>query len=72
MRFRLPIYLLAALLLCGLPSLAHAQITINTTTASDWKIANGSISMDWDSTTGNVWSMYLTAYPSDDLVEPHP
>jgi hypothetical protein len=69
MRFKLPISLFAALLLCSLPSLAHAQITINTTTASDWKIANGSISMDWDSTTGNVWSMYLTAYPSDDLVD---
>jgi hypothetical protein len=69
MRFKLPIYLFAALLLCGLPLLAHAQLTINTTTASDWKISNGSLTMDWDSTTGNVWSMYLTAYPSDDLVD---
>ena len=63
------LYCLFAALLCSLPSLAHAQITIDTTTASDWKISNGAISMDWDSTTGNVWSMYLTAYPSDDLVD---
>jgi hypothetical protein len=69
MRIKASVYLLAAFVLCCTPLLSHAQITINTTTASDWKIANGAISMDWDSTTGNVWSMYLTAYPSDNLVD---
>ena len=69
MRIRPFLYLLAAFVLCCTPLLSHAQITIDTTNASDWKIANGAISMDWDSTTGNVWSMYLTAYPNDNLVD---
>ena len=48
MRIRLSLPLLAALLIGSSLQLAHAQLTINTTTATDWKISNGAISLDWD------------------------
>jgi hypothetical protein len=67
MRFRFLACLMAALV-CSLPSSARAQITINTTTATDWQIANGAISLDWNSTTSNVWGLYLTGH-SDNLVD---
>jgi hypothetical protein len=67
MRSRLFAATLAATCLCGL-SQANAQLTINTANPSDWKIANGELSMDFDSTTGSVWSMYL-AGSSTDLVD---
>lgn len=47
---------------------ANATITINTSTATDWKISNGVISLDWNSTTGNVFSVHLVGHP-DDLVD---
>src|SRR5215471_691007 len=47
---------------------ANATITINTSTATDWKISNGVISLDWNSTTGNVFSVHLNGHP-DDLVD---
>ncbi len=59
---------LFAVLLVGIATPTRAQLTINTTTATDWQIANGSISLDWNSTTGNVWSMFLTGF-STDLVD---
>ena len=68
MRIRASLSILAALLLCSALQLAQAQITINTSSSTDWKIANGAISMDWDSTSGSLWSMYLTGY-STDLVD---
>jgi hypothetical protein len=68
MRIRGILYIVAALLLCSALKPAQSQITINTSSATDWKIANGAISMDWDSTNGSLWSMYLTGY-STDLVD---
>jgi len=56
---------LPAALFFGAVLLAHGQLTINTTSATDWKISNGSLTMDWDSTTGSVWSMYLAGYTTD-------
>jgi hypothetical protein len=50
------------------PVPANATITINTSTATDWKISNGVISLDWNSTTGNVFSVHLVGHP-DDLVD---
>src|SRR5882762_8055064 len=38
---------------------ARAAITIDTTTATDWKISNGVISLDWNSTTGNIFAIHL-------------
>jgi len=69
MRFRCPRHLFVAFVFGSALQLCQAQLTINTTTASDWKISNGTISMDWDSTTGNLWSMFLTAFPTDNLVD---
>jgi hypothetical protein len=68
MRIRVILNTLAVLLLVSMLRPAQAQLTISTSNSTDWKIANGSISMDWDSTTGRVWSMYLTGY-STDLVD---
>jgi hypothetical protein len=48
---------------------ASAQLTIDTTSATDWKISNGTLTMDWDSTTSQLWSMYLASHSSDDLVD---
>jgi hypothetical protein len=37
-------------------------ITINTTSASDWKIDNGAISIDWSSTGGNIFGLVMDGY----------
>lgn len=47
---------------------AWATITINTSTATDWKISNGVITLDWNSTTGNIFSVHLAGH-TDDLVD---
>jgi uncharacterized protein (TIGR03437 family) len=57
---------LAAMLLLAPP--AAAAISIDTNTATDWQITNGVIALDWNSTTGNVFSVHLLGYP-DDLVD---
>ena len=59
---------LIATLMAGVLSSAHAQITIDTSNADDWKIANGAISLDWNSTTGAVFGIYLTGH-TDNLVD---
>lgn len=56
-------------LLCSLPSLAHAQLTLTTVNSTDWKIANGALTMDFNPQGGELWSMYLNGYASDDLVD---
>jgi len=43
-------------------------IAINNTNATDWKIDNGAITLDWNSTTGNVFGMMLDG-TSDQLVD---
>ena len=63
------LYALLAALLCSLPSLAHAQLTLTEANSTDWKITNGALSMDFNPQAGELWSMYLTAYPSDNLVD---
>ncbi len=67
MRLRLLLTLPLLLLALHVPD-AHAQLTIDTTTATDWKIANGAISLDWNSTNGHVWGLYLTGH-TDNLVD---
>jgi hypothetical protein len=59
---------LFAFLAWFVPTAAHAQVTIDTSNATDWKIANGALTLDWDSTTGAVWSVHLNGH-SDDLVD---
>ncbi len=45
-----------------------AQINIDTSDPNDWKISNRFISLNWNSTTGNVFGVYLNGHP-DNLVD---
>jgi hypothetical protein len=47
---------------------AEAKITIDTSTASDWKISNGMITLDWNSTTGHIFGVHLAGH-GDNLVD---
>ena len=47
---------------------AEANITIDTSNASDWKISNGMISLDWNPTTGHIFGVVLAGHP-DNLVD---
>jgi hypothetical protein len=62
----IPMVLLPAIL--GFSLQAHAQLSIDAANPQDWKISNGAISLDWNSTTGNVFSIHLAGHP-DDLVD---
>lgn len=68
MNIRIRYFVLAVLLSGSALKPAQAQLSITQSSATDWKISNGAISMDWDSTSGSLWSMYLTGY-STDLVD---
>src|SRR4051812_47913263 len=57
-----------AWLAAGHASSADAKITINTATASDWKISNGVITLDWSSTTGHIFGVHLAGH-TDNLVD---
>ncbi len=69
MRLRFTLQIFAALLLGSAMQLSHAQLALTETSSTDWHITNGSLIMDFDPTGGNLWSMYLAAYPSDNLVD---
>jgi hypothetical protein len=43
-------------------------LTINTSSATDWKISNGLLTLDWNSNTGAVFGVHLTGY-TDNLVD---
>ena len=45
-----------------------AALSIDTTNPLDWKISNGTLSLDWNSTKGNIFAMYLAGHP-DNLVD---
>src|SRR5258708_316769 len=44
---------------------ARAAITIDTSNATDWKISNGVITLDWNSHTGDIFSVHLNGHPED-------
>src|SRR3984957_18314954 len=48
----------AAVAACG-QTMARAQLGITQTSATDWHITNGSVTIDWDSNQGNLWSIEL-------------
>jgi len=54
--------------LFGLATPAAAQLAIDSSQPADWKISNGAVSLDWNSTAGNVYSFYLTGHP-DNLID---
>ncbi|SNT41418.1 Abnormal spindle-like microcephaly-assoc'd, ASPM-SPD-2-Hydin [Granulicella rosea] len=43
-------------------------LTINTSVATDWKISSGAINLDFNPTTGRIFSVHLVGY-SDELVD---
>lgn len=60
---RLPMVLATLMLLSASP--VNAAITLDTTTATDWKISNGRVLLDWNSTTGHVFSVHLAGQPDE-------
>jgi hypothetical protein len=60
--------LIAASLLGSALQLAHAQ-AITETSGTDWHITNGSLILDFNPAAGEIYNMYLAAYPSDNLVD---
>ena len=49
-------------------SATPAAITIDTSTASDWKISNGAVKIDWNSLRGNIYAITLAGH-SDNLID---
>src|SRR5262249_10915209 len=45
-----------------------ATIAIDTSSTNDWKITNGVITLDWNSTSGNIFSVHLNGH-LDELVD---
>jgi hypothetical protein len=50
---------MSAVLAALIQTKAQAQIAITQTSATDWHITNGSVTIDWDSNQGNLWSIEL-------------
>jgi rhamnogalacturonan endolyase len=48
---------------------ASAAITIDTTNASDWKISNGVLSLDWLPGDGRIFSIHWSAFPDQELID---
>src|SRR5260370_21846446 len=64
-----PLFLLGVIAVVFYPAAAaRAAITIDTSNATDWKISNGVIMLDWNSTTGSVFGVHLNGFP-DNLVD---
>ncbi|MBV9082398.1 MAG: hypothetical protein JOZ62_06985, partial [Acidobacteriaceae bacterium] len=61
-------FLAAAAVLALTVQSVSGAITIDTSSATDWKISNGVLSLDWNSTNGNVSGVHLAGYP-DNLVD---
>ena len=58
-----------ALVLLQTPSPLRAQITIDNSNATDWKISNGIISVDWLPTDGRIFSIHWSAFPSQEIID---
>jgi hypothetical protein len=48
---------------------AHAQITIDTSSATDWKISNGVVTVDWLPGDGRIFSMHWNAFPNQEIID---
>jgi len=66
---RLRFSMLLAFLMATFLPVAHAQLSLTETSATDWHITNGSLTMDFNPEAGELYSMYLNAYSSDNLVD---
>ncbi|HEY4380373.1 MAG TPA: hypothetical protein VGN01_08520 [Acidobacteriaceae bacterium] len=65
---RLLLLAIALVLLQPSPA-AHAQITIDTSNATDWKISNGVVSVDWLPGDGRIFSIHWSAFPSQEIID---
>jgi hypothetical protein len=63
--------ILAAFLLGGASQLSHAQLSLTENSATEWTATNGAITAVFNpsSSGGEIYEIYLNAYPSDDLVD---
>lgn len=66
-RFLRSFLVIAAALTC-FTAAAMAQLSINTSNPTDWKISNGALTLDWNSLDGHIFSVHLNGY-SEDLVD---
>jgi hypothetical protein len=48
---------------------AQAQITIDTSSSTDWKISNGVINVDWLPGDGRIFSVHWTAFPNQEIID---
>jgi hypothetical protein len=48
---------------------ARAQITIDTSNTTDWKISNGVIAVDWLPGDGRIFSIHWTAFPNQEIID---
>ncbi len=53
--------------LTALPT--QAQITIDTSNSTDWKISNGVINVDWLPGDGRIFSIHWNAYPNQEIID---
>jgi hypothetical protein len=58
-----------ALVLLQPSSRLDAQITIDNSNATDWKISNGIISVDWLPTDGRIFSIHWSAFPNQEIID---
>ena len=58
-----------ALALWQTPLASHAQVTIDTSNAKDWKISNGALTVDWLPSDGRIFSMHWNAFPSQEIID---
>jgi hypothetical protein len=52
----------------GAAPFARAQLSLTVNSATDWQIKNGALTLDWDSTAGNIWSVVLNGH-TDNLID---
>ncbi len=48
---------------------ANAAITIDTSSATDWKISNGVVTVDWLPGDGRIFSMHWSVFPAQELID---
>jgi hypothetical protein len=58
-----------ALVLLQTASPSNAQITIDTSSPTDWKISNGIINVDWLPGDGRIFSIHWSAFPSQEIID---
>ena len=58
-----------ALVLLQTPFASHAQITIDTSNAKDWKISNGVVTVDWLPGDGRIFSIHWNAFPDQEIID---